>query len=382
MPSGSTPDISPVSRAVVLPVLAVMLLLGAALTAIQYWHQSRLIEAAGDALFASISQRVQQSLNMAYRAPIQSLNLLALEPLDDAHTLEARLKFRDKLARVLIDSPHLGAIHVAWNDGDFLLLQPLLEREIRDRVDAPEGAVWLLWHIQQSGGEHHSDLVFYDQTFNLIDHRTHADQDFDPRTRPWYDAALASDNYSITGPYVFFLTSEFGTTVARTAGLRTVVAADITLNRLSSTLSGHGTTESSELLVYDGQGYVLAYRDARRIMNTAHGSALNMKSFNELGSTLLAALAEDGFTIERRTVLELEGQRWIVMQRQLDLLNRKDTFLAVLIPEAELLNSAYGIRRTSFWTSLLFSLVLLPALVALTVWLARRRQLSNKRRQI
>lgn len=381
MPSGYTPDISPVSRALVLPVLAVMLL-GTALAAMQYWQQSRLIDAAGDALFASLSQRVQQSLNTAYRAPIQSLNLLALEPLDDAHTLEDRLIFRDKLARVLIDSPHLGSIHVAWNDGDFLLLQPLLERELRDRVDAPEGAVWMLWHIQQSGAEHHGDLIFYDQAFNLIDHRIDTDQGFDPRTRPWYDAALASNTHSITGPYVFFLTSEFGTTVARTSGLRTVVAADITLNRLSSTLSGHGTTESSELLVYDSEGYVLAYRDPRRIMNTAHGSALNMKSFNELGSTLLAALAADGFTVERRTVLELEGQRWIIMQRQLDLLNRKDTYLAILVPEAELLNSAYGIRRESLWMSLIFSLVLLPTVLALTVWLARRRQLSNIRRQI
>lgn len=382
MRSGPQPEILPVSRRVVLSVLTIMLLIGIVLAAIQYWQQSRLIESAGQALFSSLSQRVQQSLNTAYRAPIQSLNLLALEPLDEARTLEDRLAFRDKLARVLIDSPHLSAIHIAWNDGDFLLLRPLLEREIRDRVDAPDGAVWLLWHIQQSGGEHHVDLLFYDQSFTLVDHRTNADEDFDPRTRPWYDAALGSDTHSITGPYVFFSTSEFGTTVARTAGLRTVVAADITLNRLSSTLSGHGTTDSSELLVYDSQGSVLAYRDARRIMNTAHGSALNMKSFHELGSTLLAALAEDGYKVERQTVLELEGQRWIVMQRQLDLLNRKDTYLAVLVPEAELLNSAYLIRRQSVWITLLLSLIVLPVLATLGVWLARPRRSSNNRRQI
>jgi hypothetical protein len=153
-----------------------------------------------------------------------------------------------------------------------------------------------------------------------------------------------------------------------------VLGADITLDRLSASLAGHGVPASSELLLYDEEGTVVAYHDALRIRSTAHGSALRLRTFHELGSTMLARLAEDGYRIERQVSLTLEGQRWLVLQRRLTVPNLPDTFLAVLVPEAELFQAVQGQRRRSLLMEIASALILI-ALFCLSARLYFRRGL-------
>ncbi|HDZ57475.1 MAG TPA: hypothetical protein ENI17_11260 [Pseudomonas xinjiangensis] len=367
----------------VLLLLGVVILLATSLllAALQYQQHSRIIVDSGNVLLAGAAQRVQQSLIHTYRAPIQALNLLALEPFDAALNLTQRLVYLEKFSQVLTGQPHLNAIYAGWQDGDLLLMRPLHETQMRERFDVPDAAMWMVWHIDNQATSGETLHLFYDQNLKLLETRPQTDTGFDPRQRGWYQAATNSDTHIITKPYVFFSTSEFGTTVARSAGDRTVIGADITLNRLSTILAGHGATAASELLLYDDQGTVLAYQDARRIMNTAHGSELRLKTFNELGSTLLATLAEDGYLMERETTMVLEGRQWLVLQKKLTLQHIADTYLALLIPTDELMAGAYRIRTQSVWISLLISLVLLPGVGLITYSTLRLKRLSNKRRQ-
>ena len=100
----------------------------------------------------------------------------------------------------------------------------------------------------------------------------------------------------------------------------------------------------------------------QRLLHTAQGSSLSLKRFNQLGSTLLATLAIDGYHQERRITREMEGRRWIIQQRRISLRGAPETYLAVLVPEDELLADAYRIRSESIWISLTICLVLLPIL--------------------
>ncbi|PKM05461.1 MAG: hypothetical protein CVV16_01035 [Gammaproteobacteria bacterium HGW-Gammaproteobacteria-6] len=353
-----------------------LLVLGVGQAIFQYQQHSRVILSTGDALFQRITQQVEQDLVNLFRPPIQALNLLALTELPDTQTIDARLSHLPKLARILEDNPQLNSLYQGWSTGDYLMLRPLKTAALRNRFDAPEQAFWMVWHIDATAEKRQVQHLFLDQQLTLIERRRVADDGFDPRSRPWYALARDSEAQIITTPYIFFSTSEFGTTLARPAGRDTVIGADLTLTQLSNTLNTQQITPSTELLMYDGSGVVIAYQDIYRILNPAHGGSLRLKRFNELGSTLLARLAEDGYQQERRTSLRLEGAHWIISQSRIDMQGIPDIFMAILIPEAELLEEAYRIRRQSVWFTLLASLVLLPVL-----WLSARGlfRLNRKR---
>lgn len=351
-----------------------LLILGNALLA-TYHHQQhkRIILTTSETLFAGIAQRVQSNLSSLHRGPGQMLSVLAHDPIDQANTLDRRLAYLDKLAQILIELPHLDSVYIGWPNGDLMLVRPLLESGLRERFDAPEAATWMVWHIGSLGGQREWEHRFYNDSMRLIKARQVNAGHFDPRERDWYRLAVQSPRPVITPPYVFHSTSEFGVSVALPAGGGVVLGADITLQRLSASLAGHGLTPSSELLLYDAQGTVVAYKDARRIKSPAHGSALHLPGFHELGSTLIARLAEDGYEVERQTSLSLEGQRWLVLQQRLNLPNLPDIFLAILVPEGELLETARGFHQRSLLIGLLGSLLLLSLF-----WLIARLTLNRR----
>ena len=75
--------------------------------------------------------------------------------------------------------------------------------------------------------------------------------------------------------------------------------------------------------------------------------------------------------MQRQTIRELEGQRWIIQQQRIGIPGSPDSYLAVLVPEAELLSDAYRLRRQSFWLSMAACLSLL-GVTWLFCWRLRR----------
>lgn len=342
--------------------LAALLLIGSLLTAFQYQQLSRVMLSTGDELFQRLSLQVETQLENIYRPPSQALSLLSLSELPNTDTLSQRLPHLQAFAQMLEDNPQLNSVYIGWPDGDYLMLRPLDITDSENRFDAPEQAQLMAWHVQNEAGERHVTYLFMNRQLGIIEARLMADDGFDPRQRPWYVEASRAKEQIVTLPYVFFSTHEFGNTLGKRAANGAVLGADLTLGRLSKTLHEQKITASSQLLIYTGDGTVLAYQDEQRLLHTAQGSALSLKRFNQLGSTLLATLAVDGYQQERRITRELEGRRWIVQQRQVNLRGATDTYLAVLVPEDELLAEAYRIRSESVWISLAACLVLLPIL--------------------
>ncbi|WP_339648464.1 cache domain-containing protein [Halopseudomonas pelagia] len=350
------------------------LTLGVGLAIFHYQQQSKVILSTGETLFTHISQQIEQDLLRLYQPPIQALNLLALSDLTATTSLQQRLLHLPKLAQVLEDNPQLNSLYHGWPNGDYLMLRPLRNAPLRTRFDAPPQAMWMVWNIQRSGGTAEAVYVFLDPQLQVLAQRITINDGYDPRQRLWYTNAINSGAQIITTPYIFFSTSEFGTTLARPAAGGGVFGADLTLGQLSHTLANLQITEHSQLLLYDPEGTVIAYHDVGRILNVAQGTALRLKRFNELGSTLLAGLAEDGFRQERTARLQMEGQRWTLSQSRIDLSGLPETYLAILVPEQELLAEAYRIRRHSVWITLIASLVFLPA-----AWIGSIRLLQQRR---
>ncbi len=357
----ATPN-SPHPRQLVAPLfgLVLLLLLGVALSLFHYYQLSQVMRNDGSKLFERVVQQVGRELDNVYRPPMQALNLLSLSSLVKTDNLAERLDYLPLLARVLTDNPQLNSVYVGWHDGDYLMLRPLLNPLSQQRFAAPQRAAWMAWHIGADGSQRHNSYLFLNADLRIIEARMAADEGFDPRQRPWYAAANSADQQLVTTPYVFFSTREFGTTLARAADNHAVLGADLTLDRLSDTLRQQRVTPSSELILYTGDGIVIAYQDPQRLQHTTQGSgALEPRRFQELGSTLLATIALDGYRQQRQTVKELEGQRWVIQQQRIGIQGTPDSYLAVLVPEAELLADAYRLRQQGFWFSLAASLALL-----------------------
>lgn len=342
--------------------LTALLLTVTLLTLFQYQQLSRIMLSTGDELFERLSLQVETQLENMYQPPSQALSLLSLGNLPNTDTLAQRLPHLPSFAQVLRDNPQLNSVYIGWPDGDYLMLRPLDVTENQNRFDAPELARWMAWHVQSEAGQRHVTYLFINQQLDIIEARLMADDGFDPRQRPWYVEATRVNEQIVTLPYVFFSTHEFGSTLAKRAINGAVLGADLTLGKLSETLHQQKITDSSQLLIYTGDGTVLAYQDVQRLLHTAQGSSLSLKRFNQLGSTLLATLAIDGYHQERRITREMEGRRWIIQQRRISLRGAPETYLAVLVPEDELLADAYRIRSESIWISLTICLVLLPIL--------------------
>jgi len=349
-------------RLTALITLTTLLLTGTLLTLFQYQQLSRVMLSTGDELFERLSLNVETQLDNIYRPPSQALNLLSLGSLPDTRSLAQRLPHLKSLAQVLTDNPQLNSLYLGWNDGDYLMLRSLDVAENQNRFDAPQEARWMVWHVHNENGERNVTYLFLNRQLGIIEARLMVDDGFDPRQRPWYQEATAVDQQIVTLPYVFFSTHEFGTTLAKRAQNGAVLGADLTLGRLSQALEEQKITPDSQLLIYTADGTVIAYHDVQRLLHTAQGSSLHLKRFNQLGSTLLATLALDGYRQERRITRELEGRRWIIQQRRIGLRGMPDTYLAVLVPEDQLLAEAYRIRSESVWISLTICLVLLPLL--------------------
>lgn len=343
-----------------LAILSLLALAGIALAIYQYHQHSRVILSAGNELTQRIHQQISNHLLATYEAPRQALVLLQHDVLMNTSMLAQRRPHLHKLASVLQHNPQLNSIYIGWPDGDYMMLRPLHSLTLRERFQAPEGSVWQLWHISHENGRREVIHEFYTADIRLLASGPVDDENYDPRKRIWYQQALQQDGVVITPPYVFFSTSEYGTTLALAGRQQQVIAADVTLHNLSATLQQARLTDTSEMVIYDQQGTVLAYHEPQRMLGTTQSGQQRLRRLDELGSTLLAAFAERDIYTEMIGSLVLEGRVWQVTRHRLQSERFPDAWLAVLVPQNELLAEAYRVRFESVLATLLITLLLLP----------------------
>jgi HD-GYP domain-containing protein (c-di-GMP phosphodiesterase class II) len=147
-----------------------------------------------------------------------------------------------------------------------------------------------------------------------------------------------------------------------------VVAADITLHRLSQTLSRHQITPSSEVVLMGGDGSALAYRNPDRLIRKSGEDGFRIARLNELGSDVLAFLSKDLAARPQGLDFRFAGQPWKGSLRKLAKLGGLGLYVLMVSPVHELLSEAAEIRRLSLITTFVVFLVAMPV-----IWLVARR---------
>lgn len=398
MPTRGRPFGLPLHVHIATLFVALVTCVGAGVAWLGYTTSRQVLEEAAAGLVDRIGTETALEVERVVAPLALAAELLSVDPIQDATTLEARLERLAPFARTLSATPNAAAVFVGYDDGDFLLLRRLASAADRLRFDAPPGASFLVQSIERRAAVPGRFLALDDDLLVLRDvvRDGYADE-YDPRTRTWFDAALDATGAIRTDPYAFFTDQRIGLTVAAAApNGRAVVGIDLTLARLGASLERQRVTPGSELALLDARDGVIAHVGAlaggTQIGGTAGvalrsvaaptGAASDAERAGALASielptlgalpdgplpllagALPAAGAQRAVT-ERRSLL---GRAWFVRVHPVEVAGGGAWRVVTVIPERELFASALSLRTTS---TLLTVAVLVLSVVA--TWLLAR----------
>ncbi|WP_263141698.1 HD domain-containing phosphohydrolase [Pseudomonas sp. RIT-PI-AD] len=342
-----------------------LILSGVILGLFNYWQTSQIILSSSEQLFARIRHAVERDLRDTYRPVRQALGVLALDGAIGATDTAQRLKLLPAFAQVLRDNPQLASLYLGYRTGDFFMVRSLRSEALKRLFDAPAKAAYQVWTLERDGtGVTRAASLFFDAGLGPLERRDIADETYDPRTRSWFDAARGASGQIATMPYVFFSSQEVGTTLARSAGVDAVIAADLTLADLSAALAAQRISPSTEVVLSTPGGEAVAYPHDERLI--AKEGPTHLPKVSELSPALAALFAQDQVE-DRQAVMQLAQRSWLVSSSRIAEGGPQGLRLTILAPEDELLSEAQRIR----WQSAVLTLGILLLCVPLG-WLLSR----------
>lgn len=173
---------------------------------------------------------------------------------------------KDKLLRIFLklfeNNPKLYSAYIGYENGGFYELISLdISDSLRKKYDATKDDKWLVVTIFTESGKYLKKLELLDATLNITSTKT-VPSDYDPRTRPWYKDAAASDTVIKTAPYTFSNFDGKGITYAFKLGTtRNVLAVDVITDSLSEMLNTFRFTDSTFVYLFGKSGDVYASTD-------------------------------------------------------------------------------------------------------------------------
>lgn len=328
----------------------------------------------------TVDQRTSEHLAPAEGAAQLTVELLTdgVLPVDDD---EALLRYLD--AQVMATLPITGA-YVGRPDGSFLLVS-------RDGATIDGGTRVKTITIGPEGRR--SVTVQRDAEGNVETTIEDPDDTFDPRERPWYDAATsvvdpagAVDSVAWTEPYVFFASREPGVTAAAAArnsdgDLIAAVGVDLSLRDLSTYVGRLEVGEGSRSVLVDESGHMVAAADLSHVNVDDGEGGLRRATVEEVTDPVVVAgvqaarVAADEVAAGERsdstvTPFEVDGVRWQVAVAPLTA--RESWLAAVMAPEDEFVGSVVNTQRENAFLAALIGLAV-TALAAPGVLALSRR---------
>lgn len=303
-----------------------MLILAITLVAQSYrgMEQAKVTAAAATARQLALS--VDDRINAITQPPATALALLRHDPLTQSSTLAQRLQRLPVIADVLTSSDIVSAVYAGYDNGDFFLFRKIRSSGSLQFPDAPANSRYLLQSLEYQGKVREGVWQFYNRDLELLERRSLPDYDYDPRKRPWYQAARAGDSLQLSAPYVFFTTQETGLTLSQRAASApgTVLGVDVTVTDLGSQLAELKQTPGSRLAIVSASGELLADADG-----------------NTEPDTVIRQVLEPGANREIRR-FQQQGRDWYGMAEQLGTLPDEALSVVVAIPSDELLADVWA----------------------------------------
>ncbi|WP_447045789.1 methyl-accepting chemotaxis protein [Vreelandella sp. H-I2] len=193
--------------------------------------------------------------------------------------------------------------------------------------------------------------------------------DFDPRTRPWYQAAVDAKDTIVTAPYVDAQSGDLVVTFARpfyqNDQLHAVVGADINISNMVAIVDGISPTPSSFGFLVTGDGTLVAHPN----------SALTLEPSTALSSELNASYLQQLASATSPQQIKLEESSKLLLGRSVG--GNSDWQLVVALDKAEATAGLRAIATTSAVTLLIVAVITAVVFGLLISLLLRRLMVAR-----
>ena len=306
-----------------------------------------MLEHARDLLAEAGKNAGEQSMGFlqpAYEAAELSKRVIesGIVPEDDFTRMEAFLFDTLQIA------PQISGLYYGNEAGDFVYVM---------RSDGPGPYRTKIMHSPD--GARIAQFIWREADFSSVETASDRDDPFDPRTRPWYELAVAEQNTIWTAPYIFFSSQQPGISVAapvlQDGQLKGVIGVDIEIAAISGFLSQLSISESGSALMLNVNGDVIAHPELAEILVQDDEAGLSFVSIDEIDDPLARAaftgLASSG-TVEvardTQFAFEFDGERYVSLAKPLSGTDLPWT-IALYAPENAFTQSIKDNRRRNIW---------------------------------
>ena len=336
----------------VLPFVAAAALIAAALGMVAIGHLGNKREALNlaDSVLEALEKRITTEV-AAWLGPAERAVRLMSE-LHSTETLGREAgRVRDFGTGLLNAVPQIASVFYGDTEGRFVMAR-------RDGTEA------IAVKTIETRPQRRIIVEWRDRTGGILRHSVESDDGFDPRTRPWFKGAMATDGIFWTEIYVFFTDRVPGLTVSRAMPPRddtpaSVVGVDIRLDTLSRFLATLRIGESGKAMILDRAGRLVAFPDADRTIRQ-DGETLSPVRLDQLQDPVLTR-AFDMLRLEGsgRRMMTIGAQRHLVVSTPLDPVIGRDWVLMLVVPEADLVGFVGRTSRTALAAGSLVGLLAL-----------------------
>jgi adenylate cyclase len=325
--------------------LMVMVPLLATMTAVLYQQNSRVtIEVAAGAMDTASASTVANVRELI--GPVMSTVQLWTMIGKSTELRFSRAEVATVLLKALQQLPAVYSLYYGFeNDGAFLQVIRLpadLKHFGAENRPLPPGAYYVVRTIEGRAGAGIERYTYYAQDERLLIQEFVGLSRFDPRDRPWYEAALATDGIARTDVYLFNSVDQPGLTFSQrvTDGSGNVIGvfgADILTTTFSDFLAAHKVGERGVLFIFDGAGKVVAYPEAAKMVTREGGQVVVTDISSIEDDRVLRAVRERhaGHGDRFRTVSEETGRTQLASFTYLGTELGQNWTIGVLVDEDE-----------------------------------------------
>lgn len=265
---------------------------------------------------AGIVENVRGLLDPVAQVVEATALLTRLDP-----TMPRRVQGLRPLYERLIQMPHVYGLYVGFErDGAFyqVVSFPSGVKTFGHYGRAlPSEARFAVRLLDASPGERSSSYIYLAKWYDVVGVER-GPAEYDPRKRPWFEKALASDRVVMSPVYVFASTGRPGLTLSHRAatddGVTVGVAgADISLDSLSAFLAQKRIGKHGRVFIMDGDGRLVGYPDAAKSVRQA-GDKVELVKAAEVADSVVADSVrrrDAGAGDEFRAVLS-DGKEYLV----------------------------------------------------------------------
>jgi adenylate cyclase len=327
-------------------ITALLLAIVVALTGGIIWYNSKksdqLAIVVAERMMLDAGEDVTNRIKLLYDPMYAIVGIASLVPELTSPDIKGDQHAMSLILRVLRIYPPILSFYVGFDSGDFFMVTHISGENaaaLRNALHAPQAAAFANEIISTvSGGERRTRWVFLAEDGSVVDRQDPVPAEFDPRQRPWYDAAKRSDAVEQSDLYIFATSGEAGFTLSHgfTGQTPGVIGADLAAVDLALFLRDQRITPTSTAFIFTKTGEVIALPDTARIASAVQSDGQTLVAPPKIGylnDPIIAGLVaayEDGRMSGTR-IYDVAG--WAYVGRVVDIPPRygRDQLLAIMV---------------------------------------------------